>query len=88
LSTELQAVLLADLAPTPVMGQLRAPAANSSVTWALELRPVPTTAPEGWWRADNESVMVEGGYVNHSARLWAPGGEIAAFGQQLVAVFA
>jgi hypothetical protein len=32
--------------------------------------------------------MVEGGYVNHSARLWAPGGEIAAFGQQLVAVFA
>lgn len=88
LPTELQAVLLADLAPTPVIGQLRAPAANSSVTWALELRPVAPTPADGWWRADNESVMVDGGYVNHSARLWAPDGAIAAFGQQLVAVFA
>jgi acyl-CoA thioesterase len=86
--TELQAVLLADLSPTPVMGHLQRYAPNSSVTWALELRPVPPTAPQGWWQADNESLMVEGGYVNHAAKLWSPDGRIAAFGTQLVAVFA
>jgi len=84
---ELQAVLLADLPPTPVVGQLTRPSANSSVTWALELRPVAAAPAQGWWRADNESVMVEGGYVNHSSRLWAPDGRLAAFGSQVVAVF-
>jgi hypothetical protein len=42
---------------------------------------------EGWWRADNESLMVDAGYVNQSARLWAPGGQLAAYGYQVVAVF-
>ena len=88
LSTELQAVLLADLSPTPVIGQLTKPGANSSVTWSLELRPVPAGSDGGWWRADNESTMVDGGYVNQSARLWAPDGQLAAYGSQLVAVFA
>ncbi len=87
-STELQTVLLADLSPTPVIGQLTRPGANSSVTWALELRPVEPGPPEGWWRADNESLSVDGGYVNQSARLWAPGGQLAAYGYQVVAVFA
>jgi acyl-CoA thioesterase len=87
-STELQTVLLADLSPTPAIGQLKRPSANSSVTWALELRPVPAGPPDGWWLADNESQMVDGGYVNQSARLWAPGGQLAAFGSQVVAVFA
>jgi acyl-CoA thioesterase len=85
---ELQIVLLADLSPTPVIGQLQAPGANSSVTWELQLRPVDAGTPEGWWRADNESLMVDGGYVNQSARLWAPGGPLAAYGYQVVAVFA
>jgi len=85
---ELQIVLLADLSPTPVVGQLTRPSANSSVTWELQLRPVHAGPAEGWWRADNESVMVDGGYVNQSARLWAPGGQLAAYGYQVVAVFA
>jgi len=86
-SSELQTVLLADLSPTPVIGHLRQPSANSSVSWALELRPVDPGPPAGWWRADNESLMVDGGYVNQSARLWAPGGQLAAYGYQVVAVF-
>ena len=86
-STELQAVLLGDLSPTPVIGQLTQPSANSSVTWELQLRPVDAGLPKGWWRADNESLMVDGGYVNQSARLWAPGGQLAAYGYQVVAVF-
>ena len=87
LSAELQTVLLADLPPTPAIGQLTQPTANSSVTWALELRPLPPCPPGGWWRADNQSTMVEGGYVNHTSRLWAPGGQLAAFGSQVVAIF-
>ena len=87
-SAELQTVLLGDLSPTPVVGHLTRPGANSSVTWALELRPVEPGPPDGWWRADNESLMVDGGYVNQAARLWAPGGELAAYGHQVVAVFA
>ena len=87
LSAELQTVLLADLPPTPVVGQLTQPSANSSVTWALELRPVPSGPPDGWWRADSESTRVDGGYVNHTSRLWAPAGQLAAFGSQVVAVF-
>ena len=87
LPTELITVLLADLPPTPAIGQLRRPGANSSVSWALEPRPVDAGAPDGWWRADNESTMVDGGYVNHRSLLWAPGGELAAYGSQVVAVF-
>lgn len=86
--TDVQIVLVADLAPTPVIGQLSSYAPNSSVTWALELRPVRAVQPGEWWRADNESTMVAGGYVNHAARLWAPSGELGAFGYQVVAVFA
>jgi acyl-CoA thioesterase len=86
-AAELQIVLLADLSPTPVIGELTQPSANSSVTWELQLRPVDPGPPEGWWRADNESLMVEGGYVNQSARLWAPDGRLAAYGYQVVAVF-
>ena len=88
LSSELQTVLLADLSPTPVIGQLSTPSPNSSVTWALELRAIAATSPTGWWRADNESLMVEGGYVNHAAKLWSPDGQLAAFGYQVVSVFA
>jgi len=87
LPAELQTVLLADLPPTPVVGQLTQPSANSSVSWALELRPVELSPSGGWWRADNQSTMVDGGYVNHRSRLWAPGGQLAAFGSQVVAVF-
>jgi acyl-CoA thioesterase len=87
LSPELQTVLLADLPPTPAIGQLTRPGANSSVSWALEPRPLPAQPAEGWWRADNESLRVEGGYVNHRSELWAPDGRLAAYGSQVVAVF-
>lgn len=85
---ELQTVLLADLPPTPAISRLRSPSPNSSVSWALELRPVESPPSDGWWRADCESLMVAEGYVNHAARIWAPGGELAAYGYQVVAVFA
>ncbi len=87
LPTELQAVPMADLPATPAAGQLARPSAKSSVTWALELCPVGGGTPLDWWRADSESTMVDGGYVNHRSQLWAPSGQLAAFGCQVAAVF-
>ncbi len=88
LDAELQTVLLADLPATPLVGHLREPAPNSSVSWALEL---PRAAPPpgtGWWQMECESLAAAGGYVNHTARMWAPGGALAALCTQVVAVFA
>ena len=84
---EVLTVLLADAPATPVIGELKQRVPSSSVTWALELRALPAGHGAGWWRIDSESVLVEGGYVNHAARLWEPGGELAAMGTQLVTVF-
>ncbi|MEO8281036.1 MAG: thioesterase family protein [Ideonella sp.] len=88
LSDELVMVMMADVSPTPATGQFQQPAPASSVSWALELRPLSRSEDTaGWWRADNESVMVDGGYVNHTARLWAPSGELAALAYQVVSVY-
>ena len=84
---EVLTVLLADAPATPVSAELTRPVPFSSVTWALELRPLAAGHGAGWWRVDSESVLVEGGYVNHAARLWAPPGDLAATGTQLVTVF-
>lgn len=84
---EVVAVLLADMPATPALSELPAPVPTSSVTWTLDLRPVPRGGTDGWWRIDSESVMVDGGYVNHAAQLWAPDGRLAALGTQVVTVF-
>ncbi|MBK7059368.1 MAG: thioesterase family protein [Rubrivivax sp.] len=85
---EVLTVLLADAPATPVIGELSQPVPSSSVTWALELRPLAGGHGAGWWRIDSESVLVEGGYVNHAARIWTPAGDLAAMGTQVVTVFA
>lgn len=84
---EVLAVLLGDMPATPALSELPKPALSSSVTWSLELRPVPAAQADGWWRIDSESVLVEGGTINHAARLWAPDGRLAAYGTQVVTVF-
>lgn len=86
---EVLVVLLADLPPTPAISRLTRPAAASSVTWALEL--LPLAAPvqaDGWWRIDTRTRSAGEGYANHSSTLWAPDGTPAAFGHQVVAVYA
>lgn len=88
LSNEILTVMMADVSPTPAAGQFKPAVPASSVSWALELRPSDRAiAPDGWWRADNDSIVVDGGYVNHSARLWAPGGELAALAYQVVSIY-
>lgn len=60
----------------------------SSISWALELRPVEGDPGDGWWRADTDALVVDGGYVNQAGRLWAPDGSLAALAYQVVTVSA
>ena len=85
---ELLTVLLADTPPSPVLSQFRTPAPASSVSWELELRPVASAAQgDAWWRVDTDVIAAAGGYVNQVTQLWTPGGELAAIGYQVVAVY-
>ena len=88
LPPELVTVLMADVSPTPALGHFSQPVPASSVSWALELRPLPPgEAIAGWWRADNEALAADGGYVNQRSTLWAPGGRLAALAYQVVTVY-
>ena len=81
--------LLADLPPTPAISRLTRPAPASSVCWMLELLPLAApVAADAWWRIDTRTRSAGDGYANHSSTLWAPDGTPAAFGHQVVAVYA
>lgn len=85
---ELTAVLLADMPPSPAVGQLTERVPASSLSWEIELIP-PAAAydPMGWWRADTEALAAGDGYVNQRTSLWAPDGTLAALGYQVAAVY-
>lgn len=86
---ELQTVMLADAPPTPALGRMKQRAPASSVTWALELRPLEAAPdPEAPWRIDMATLVAAEGYVNQRALLWAPDGRLAALAYQVVAVYA
>ena len=88
LDLELLTVLLADVPPTPVISNFTQPTPASSVSWELELRPLAQApAADGWWRVDTDVLASGGGYVNQITKLWAPGGELAALGYQVAAVY-
>lgn len=88
LAPEIATVLLADVSPSPALSHFTQPSPASSVSWALELRtPGPGEPLDGWWRADNDVIAADGGYVNQQSMLWAPSGELAALAYQVVAVY-
>ena len=88
LPPELMVVMMADVSPTPVLSQFTKPTPASSVSWALEPRPLALLEPlDGWWRADNVAVAASGGYVNQQGTLWAPSGALAALAYQVVTVY-
>ena len=84
---ELQAVMLTDAGPTPALSQLRGYTPASSVSWALELRPVQIGQLDGHWRMDKDALAVGDGFVNEKTTLWTPCGQLAALGYQVVAVY-
>ena len=88
IDSELQAVLLADAGPTPALSQLKGFAPASSVSWALELRPVQIGQLDGHWRMDKDALAAGEGFVNEKTTLWTPCGQLAALGYQVVAVYA
>jgi len=88
IDSELQAVLLADAGPTPALARLNGFAPASSVSWALELRPVDVGDAGGFWRMDKDALATGEGYVNEKTTLWTPCGQMAALGYQVVAVYA
>jgi len=87
-SPELATVLMADVSPSPAISHFTRPSPTSSVSWSLELRPLPPgDTVDGWWRADNEVLAASGGYVNQRSSLWSPGGSLAALAYQVVTVY-
>jgi acyl-CoA thioesterase len=88
LPPELMTVLMADCSPSPALSHFSVVSPASSVSWALELRPLPAGEPiEGHWRADNVVIAAGQGYVNQQGLLWSPGGTLAALGYQVVTVY-
>lgn len=86
---ELRCVLLADTPPTPAIGRLKQRAPSSSVTWALELRPLPAGVSfEQPLRMDMDTLAAADGYINQRGLLWAPDGSLVALAYQVVAVYA
>lgn len=84
---ELLTIVMADSGPTPALAQLTTRSPASSVSWALELRPVADADTAGHWRVDKEAVVADEGYVNDRTEVWTPDGRLAGFGYQVVAVY-
>lgn len=88
LSPEVLIVMLSDGPPTPCLSHFTGPVMASSVSWSLELPPLPVEQiGDGWFQIDMETKAAAEGYVNQSARLWTPHGQLASLGYQVVAVY-
>ena len=88
LDAELTAIILTDAGPTPALSLANGFAPASSVSWALELRPIELQDRAGLWRLDQDTIVYGEGYANDRAHLWTPEGQLAALGYQVVAVYA
>ena len=89
LASEEELVGLVDAWPSPAVARMAAPAPAASLTWSLELLAVEPEVPAGaWWLYRAELEACHGGYAHAAARLWSPGGRLAALSRQAVAVFA
>jgi acyl-CoA thioesterase len=79
---------LLDAWPSPAVARMAAPAPAASITWSAELLPVETEIdPAGWWLYRAELETAGDGYAHSAARLWSPGGRLAALSRQAVAIF-
>lgn len=88
LSPEVQIVMLSDGPPTPALSFFNGPTMASSVSWSLELPPLPMDQiNEGWFQIDMDVIGAAEGYTNLRSTLWTPSGKVASLGSQVVAVF-
>ncbi|GLR25107.1 thioesterase family protein [Limnobacter litoralis] len=88
LSPEILVVMLSDGPPTPVLSCFKGPVMASSVSWSLELPPLPLQLDStAWYQIDMDTIAMSEGYVNQSARLWTADGRLLSLGYQVVAVY-
>ena len=88
LPPEVLTVLLADAPPSPAASHFTRPGAASSVSWALEMRPLPADESlDGWWRSDNRTVAADGGTTHQQFLLWSPSGRLAALSYQVLTLY-
>lgn len=86
--SEAHLLAIADFIPPVALALLSQPAPGSSLTWMLELMPLPWDAlPLQGWRVDSEMVAAQQGYTCQSNRIWAPDGRLAALSRQTMVVF-
>ncbi|MDD9301943.1 MAG: thioesterase family protein [Desulfobacter sp.] len=83
-------IALADAWPTPVLSKLNAPAAASTLNWALEFVHLDrvTCSENEWWAYHCEVDSAERGYAHERSTIWDPEGRLAIFSHQTTTVFA
>ncbi|MCF8087236.1 MAG: thioesterase family protein [Desulfotignum sp.] len=88
--TEEWLVALADAWPTPVLSQLKKPAAASTMTWSLGFVHLDRTAcsENQWWAYHCAVDSAERGYVHERSTIWDPDGHLAVYSHQTNTVFA
>ncbi|MFU8768170.1 MAG: acyl-CoA thioesterase [Desulfotignum sp.] len=88
--TEEWLVALADAWPTPVLSQLKQPAAASTMTWSLGFVHLDRMAcsENQWWAYHCAVDTAEKGYVHERSTIWDPEGHLAVFSLQTNTVFA
>lgn len=79
---------LIDAWPPGLLSMCKPPAANSSMTWSVEIvTPVDDAPVDDWWLYDVEHHGAADGFGQASARIFAPDGRLAAVSRQSVAIF-
>jgi acyl-CoA thioesterase len=77
---------LLDAWPCPSLSLLKSPTPASTISWTAHVLHVPQSF-DGWFAFASETVAGEGGFHTSVGRLHAPDGRLAAWSEQLVAVF-
>jgi acyl-CoA thioesterase len=82
-------VALADAWPSPVLSQLKKPAAASTLTWELGFVHLDrdTCSENEWWAYRATVDSAERGYVHEQGAVWDPDGRLAAYSRQTATVF-
>jgi len=81
-------VAMLDAWPAPVLALTHAPTPASTVLWLVQVHtPLRTHPGSAWWRFESEVEGASDGCADTTQRLWAPDGQLALVGRQLVAEF-
>lgn len=86
-SAEEATIGLLDAWPPAVLPMLEHPSPASTISWSAHFFQPPAHNLDDWWYYTAEPIRFKDGYATTQARLHAPDGSLAAWSEQLVAVF-